>query len=152
MLYRDPEMKLEDKEKLLAKEIEGDKSDEVMRFKLSCEAGLPSAETKEKLWKWYLDETATESDKTFDASMGGFWQWQQLDILQPYVDKFFDSILDVCKKRPTYYSGIFFSYLSPNIADAKILKSMRSFWRNSRPTTKPEKIPSKLPSTIRRSC
>ena len=115
-------MKYEDNVQLLEKETAGDKSDEIIRFKLTCEAGLPTKEKKAELWKWYLNESATESDKMFEASMSGFWNWQQLDVLNEYVDKFFDCIIDVCKKRTTHYSGAFFNYLSPGIADAHILK------------------------------
>ena len=122
MLYRDPELTLEQKTQLMDKETAGDHSDEITRFKLACEAGLPNAEKKEALWKWYTNEAATESDKTFEASMSGFLQWQQLDILQPYVEKFFAVIADVCKKRPTYYSGLFFTFLAPAIAQPEILK------------------------------
>jgi hypothetical protein len=122
MLYRDPEVKLEDKIKIMEKETAGDLSDEIARFKLACEAGLPLAEKKDQLWKWYTNEAATESDKTFEASMSGFRQWQQLPIMQGYMDKFFDVILDVCKKRPTYYSKIFFAFLAPDIAAPEILK------------------------------
>lgn len=115
-------MKLEDKEKLLEKETAGDKSDDTLKYKLTCEAGLPSIENKEKLWKWYTDENATDSDKMFEASMMGFWQWQQLDIMKVYVDKFFDVILDVCKKRTTHFSRDFFLYLVPIVADPAIVK------------------------------
>ena len=130
MLYQDPEIKTEDKEQLVMKEIEGDKSDEIVRFKLACEAGLPSKEQKAKLWKWYVDETATESDKIFEASMSGFWHWQQLDILAEYVDKFFDVFVEVCKKRPTRYSGTFFTYLAPDLASEHILKRYEELLKN----------------------
>jgi len=122
MIYQDPKISLSDKQAILAKETEGEKSDEIEKYKLTVEAGLPSKEQKEKLWKWYLDENAKESDKAFEASMIGFWQWQQLDILEPYIDKFFDAALDICKKRTNHYSGIFFMYLTPALASEHILK------------------------------
>ena len=54
--------------------------------------------------------------------MSGFWNWQQLDILNEYIEKFFTCILDVCIKRTTHYSGAFFNFLSPGIANPEILK------------------------------
>ncbi len=122
MLYQDPEITLEEKKAILEKEIEGDKSDEIVRYRLTCEAGLPSKEKKAELWKWYMDEKATDSDKILDASMLGFWDWQQLDIIKVYIDKFFESFVDICKKRTSHYSVQFFMHLSPGIASPEILK------------------------------
>lgn len=84
---------------------------------------IPSKESKETLWNWYLDETAADSHKSFEASMFGFWNWTHFSVVEPYVEKFFHAVVNVFKKRPSNYSKMFFKYLAPGIASEKILKA-----------------------------
>ena len=58
-----------------------------------------------------------------EASMLCFWNWRQLSLLEPYIDKFFNSAIDVCKKRTNHYCEMYFSYLAPKISTEKILAS-----------------------------
>jgi len=135
-IFEDAEIPLQEKQELLERETKGDASDATAKSKLTIQAKLPLNEEKEKLWKWYLDETAKDSDKSLEASMAGFWNWTQVSLLEPYIDKFFESAIDVCKKRTTIYCKMYFTYLAPGVGNEKILKSYEDLAKRLGPELK----------------
>jgi aminopeptidase N len=120
-IYADKDFTLEEKQKLLESELEKDKSDEGMRARRKCEAAIPTVENKEKCWKSFLDEETKESDHMLFSGMAGFNSDDQEELLKPYLEKYFDVLADMFKKRSRAYAGEFFVGLRP-LDDDEVLK------------------------------
>ncbi len=119
--FEDPAFPREETQKLLDKELEKDKSDEGLRAKRACQAAIPTAENKAKHWEMFIDEKTKENDHMLFASMGGFNSWENLELLKPYVDKYFDVIASVFAKRSRTYAETFFMVLKPLEASEDVL-------------------------------
>ncbi len=92
LIFREKERSIEEKNQLLEKELENDRSELSVHAKLACEASLPDGKTKEKLWNWYKDEAAKESEPMLLASMSSFRCWEQNDLLDKYAKEFFGDV------------------------------------------------------------
>eukprot|EP00826_Nyctotherus_ovalis_P036900 TRINITY_DN3317_c0_g1_i10.p1 TRINITY_DN3317_c0_g1~~TRINITY_DN3317_c0_g1_i10.p1 ORF type:complete len:912 (-),score=327.19 TRINITY_DN3317_c0_g1_i10:142-2877(-) len=117
-IYADKDFTLEEKQKLLAAELEKDKSDEGLRAQRCCEAAVPTPENKQKCWDIFLDENTKESDHMLFSGMSGFNSEDQEELLKPYLDKYFEVLADVFKKRSRAYAGEFFTVLRPQDDEA----------------------------------
>ena len=53
-------------------------------------ASLPDASVKATIWSEITDPNNTESKKMKEAKMAGFYSINQIDIIEPYFDKFYD--------------------------------------------------------------
>eukprot|EP01022_Parablepharisma_sp_SALTPOND_P036192 TRINITY_DN97_c0_g1_i1.p1 TRINITY_DN97_c0_g1~~TRINITY_DN97_c0_g1_i1.p1 ORF type:complete len:835 (-),score=148.58 TRINITY_DN97_c0_g1_i1:45-2549(-) len=125
-IYEDSSFSLEEKQKLLAAELENDKSDEGVRAQKHCEASVPTAETKEKYWNIFLDENTKESEHMLFAAMNGFNSWEQQELLKPYIDKYFEVIVGVFEKRSRSYAENFFEILKPNEVNETVLQKFEN--------------------------
>jgi aminopeptidase N len=101
------------------------------RIAASARAGIPTAEAKLKAWQAVIDKHDL-ANALLEATVGGFSQPDQRDLLEPYVDKYFQVIAEVWETRTneiaqTLTLGLFPSLLgSPEIlakADAFISSS-----------------------------
>ena len=101
------------------------------RIAASARAGIPTAEAKLKAWQAVIDNHDL-ANALLEATVGGFSQPDQRDLLEPYVDNYFQVIAEVWETRTneiaqTLTLGLFPSLLgSPEIlakADAFISSS-----------------------------
>jgi aminopeptidase N len=101
------------------------------RIAASARAGIPTAEAKLKAWQAVIDNHDL-ANALLEATVGGFSQPDQRELLEPYVDKYFQVIAEVWETRTneiaqTLTLGLFPSLLgSPEIlakADAFISSS-----------------------------
>jgi len=84
ILYADSQLSIEEKRKLLDRELENDRSDDGLRVQKTYEASIPAAENKEKHWKILLDEDGKESEYMLFAIRAGFNSKHQEDLLTLY--------------------------------------------------------------------
>jgi aminopeptidase N len=80
----------DDADAFIAAELERDPTDIGERRAASARASRPTAEAKADAWA-----RATSPDVALAmmrAVTGGFWQWGQAPVLEPYVDPYFESI------------------------------------------------------------
>jgi len=122
IIYADSQFSIEEKRKLLDKELEKDKSDDGLRAQKACEASIPVAENKEKHWNILLDEDSKESEHMLFAIMGGFNSRHQEDLLKPYISKYYEALPEIFKKRTKTYAEAFFNSVKPLEADEEMLK------------------------------
>lgn len=66
-----------------------DKSDVAKNCRLTCGASIATAENKAKVWEQLVNEDCGLSMYEREALVGGFYSYDQLDILEPYFEKFF---------------------------------------------------------------
>jgi hypothetical protein len=83
-------MSKDTKMELLNKILGGDNSDLAINTRLTCLSGLPDADTKSETWKAITDINSSESLKERCAKMAGFKSWDQLELIRPYFDEFYD--------------------------------------------------------------
>jgi aminopeptidase N len=112
-------------------ELERDNTAGGQRQAASARAGIPTAEAKLVAWKAVI-ENDDLANALLESTVGGFSQPDQRDLLEPFVDKYFEVIGDVWESRTneiaqTLTLGLFPSLLgSPEIlakADAFIAGS-----------------------------
>ena len=58
----------------------------------SCIASLPDAETKERVWNEIVRPCKLSSASVQKAKMANFYHHDQMDIVSPFIDKFFDLV------------------------------------------------------------
>jgi aminopeptidase N len=113
------------------RELERDNTAGGQRQAASARAGIPTAEAKLAAWKAVV-ENDDLANALLESTVGGFSQPDQRELLEPFVDKYFEVIGDVWESRTneiaqTLTLGLFPSLLgSPEIlakADAFIAGS-----------------------------
>jgi len=100
----------------LLKKITGDdNSDIAINTRAKCMAGLPDAALKAKTWAEITDLNSKDSLYLKNAKIAGFYSWDQLDIISPYFDKYYE-VLPVLNQGTTYkYMSSFFYSLLPTM-------------------------------------
>jgi aminopeptidase N len=101
-------------------ELERDNTAGGQRQAASARAGIPTAETKLVAWKAVI-ENVDLANALLEATVGGFSQPDQRELLEPFVEKYFEVIGEVWETRTneiaqTLTLGLFPSLLgSPEI-------------------------------------
>jgi aminopeptidase N len=113
---------LPDAEEQVAREAARDRSDRGRRALLRAEASRPSTEAKREVWDRINGEGYGSFHLTRAAMLGFFWP-QQNDILEPYVDHFFDQVRDVFETRDHPFARAYLLYLYPAYrGDPRVLR------------------------------
>ena len=105
-----------------------DPSDRGQRALLRCQTAKPDARTKAEAWqRFQMGITGYGSLHQTNAAMGGFHWWAQRDLLAPYVDRYFDSLVGVFEREENEYATAFFGGLWPGyIVERPILERARA--------------------------
>ena len=93
-------------------ELERDGSDRGRRAAEQIRTSRPDAEVKAEAWTRYQEDTEA-SLQMLTASMHGFWWRPQAELLDGYVDRFFDEVRSVFDKRDKEYASRFFGAMYP---------------------------------------
>ena len=81
---------LDEKNALKAKVFENDTSDKAKNVQEVCESILPDADLKAKIWEEVTNIDSQEGLMKMKIKMSGFFQReQQLDLIEPYFEKFY---------------------------------------------------------------
>ena len=99
---------------LVQKEIEQDNSIQANNANLYCEAAYNEAATKQMLYESYLSGAKHLSMKQLKYSFSGFMQRNQLDILAPYIDKYFESVIELIDSNSNEYVILFVKAMFPD--------------------------------------
>jgi aminopeptidase N len=79
-------------------ELERDDTSAGRRHAATARAASPTARAKQQVWHLVVERTDTHNAE-ISAMIGGFQQPNQLDLLEPYVERYFDAIGDVWANR-----------------------------------------------------
>lgn len=105
---------LDMKKALKAKTLSDDQSDNAKKVSQICDNSLPDAALKEKLWNEITDFDSKDTLIQTQIKIAAFFQrQQQLELIKPYFQKFYDIILDVVEKRDREFSEVFMNRLCP---------------------------------------
>jgi aminopeptidase N len=108
-------------------EIEGqrDRSDRGRRALLKAHASRPSADAKSEAWELIHGEGYGSFHLTRAAMQGFFWP-QQEEVLQPYVERFFDRVQEVFQTRDHPFARSYLLALYPAyLAQPSVLERSR---------------------------
>ena len=112
--YASPHFSTDEKKALRQKALEDDNSDAAQTVHLVCEYSLPDPELKQSLWEAITDPETKDSLRDTTLKMQGFWQRkQQLDLIAPYFDKYYQILESVVQTRDREFAELFMEQLSP---------------------------------------
>ena len=129
MIYTSRIIPLEEKEKLLNREIKRDKnSGDSLVAKILCNAALPDRANKERLWKKITEECNSDSLTNMEAIMRGFAPVDQCDLVEDFLtQKFFEVIPKIGKGNEAFYVRYFITNLAPQqFTNDEIIKKMEN--------------------------
>ena len=116
LVFRSRKVSDEEKEKLLAVEVERDKnSDRSILAKLACNASKPDKANKQALWSKFVTQATSDSLYNMETLMAYFALRDQLDLVEPFLrEKFFEVLYDVGKSNDFFYVRSFVNSLAPS--------------------------------------
>ena len=103
---------VEDAESLLAREAERDRSDRGRRALLRAEASRPSVRNKQEVWEKINGDGYGSFHLTRAAMLGFLWPNQD-EVLNPFIDRFFDRIRDIFETRDHPFARAYLLALYP---------------------------------------
>jgi aminopeptidase N len=115
VMHMSPSKMAEEKAAMLELIIGEDKSDLAENLRATCFSALPSAECKAQVWAEITNPNSTESLYMRRAKMGGFYSWDQMDLIEPYFDKFFEVLPEIAQKTTWKYLDTFFHMMLPTM-------------------------------------
>ena len=96
----------------IAAEAKRDQSDRGRRAQIRAAASAPTREAKERAWQQIHGEGYGSFHLTRAAMQGVFWP-NQADLVEPYVDSFFDQLRDVFETRDHPFARSYLLTLYP---------------------------------------
>ena len=113
--YASTHFTMDEKKALQTKVFEKDDSDAGRNVVKVCEYSLPDSALKEKLWADLTDVNSTDSLMESKLKMQGFFQRKaQLELIQPYFEKYYAVLNKIVECRQREYAEVFASHLSPS--------------------------------------
>jgi len=95
------------------REAERDPSDRGQRARLRCETSVPDPAVKQAAWERFNGE-GYGTLKMTEAAMSGFLWSKQRDLLEPYVEKFFEQVPEIVRTKDREYYSSYFAALFPS--------------------------------------
>lgn len=112
--YASPHYDTDQKKALKEIIFKEDNSDKGQKVQLLSDQSLPDPEQKERIWQQITDMQSEDSLQLAEIKMQGFFQRnQQLDLITPYFEKYFDVLGEVVEKRDREFAQRFMTILSP---------------------------------------
>lgn len=114
-------------EKDLAAELARDDTASGKRHQVRCLAARPSAAVKAQAWAQVV-ESETLSNALVEATIGGWGQSSQRELLAPYAEKYFASIERVWEQRSIQIGMDVVRGLFPSLADSRETLDATDAW------------------------
>jgi aminopeptidase N len=99
-------------------EVERDDTAAGRRNALTLRAGQPTAAAKADAWRLVVEEDELPN-ADIAAVVGGFSDFEQRELLAPYVDKYFDAIADIYRTRTSEMGQEIINGLYPYFATSQ---------------------------------
>ena len=113
-IWRSKDIPREVKVELLEAEIKGDESDDAEKLQAFCEAAQPIAEIKKAVFESTTDLKDKRSQHLRNSAMAGFWDSREREMLEEYVDKWFEIIIPTFKNGERRFAEAVFHNLKPS--------------------------------------
>jgi aminopeptidase N len=96
----------------VARERERDRSDRGQRALLRCDVSVPDADVKHDAWERFHGDGYGSLHLTA-AAMSGFHWWSQSELLEPYIELYFEALPGIFERRDNEFATTYFSQLWP---------------------------------------
>ncbi len=103
---------------LIEEERARDKTEMGRRAAMTATVALPDPAGKHAAWDRFVNDVDEPLD-LMRAGMRGFWWTSQMDLLEPYVERFFEAVPQCEKGRGSYFVDAFVNLLYPGVAVGK---------------------------------
>lgn len=103
----------ENAQSLVAEELANDPTDRGERAALRANTSVPNKETKDQAWDKFTSGSGYGSLHQTAAAMSGFLWWKQVDLLTPYVERFFSEVTQVFETEENHFAQSYFGSLFP---------------------------------------
>ena len=113
-IWKSRDVPRELKTELLEAEIKGDESDDAEKLQAYCEAAQPIAEIKKAVFESTTDIKDKRSQHLRNAAMAGFQDWREREMLEEFVDKWFEIIIPTFKNGERRFAEAVFYNLRPS--------------------------------------
>ncbi|GAA2257165.1 aminopeptidase [Streptomyces ruber] len=114
-------------ERVLAAELARDDTASGKRHQVRCLAARPSAEVKAQAWAQVV-ESDTLSNALVEATIAGFEQPSQRELIAPYAEKYFAAIERVWRERSIQIGMDVVRGLFPSLADSTDTLAATDAW------------------------
>jgi len=112
--YASTHFTLDQKKALKAETFKNDESDTGKQIAKVCDYSLPDAALKEQLWTEIMDPQTKDSLMDTRQKIQGFWQrHQQLELITPYFEKYYNEVNKVVETRDREFAEVFTQSMSP---------------------------------------
>ncbi|TGK05140.1 aminopeptidase N [Leptospira langatensis] len=112
----------------IEKEIAKDNTDLGAKKAFLARVSFPDAKRKKDVWDRFLHPQKEDSTDFLRYGMRGFQWGHQKQLLLPYVDLFFDSVISVYESRDPHFSSAFGHMMFPSYEpDTKLYNRTREF-------------------------
>lgn len=115
VIFKSSVFSKEQKMDLLELTLGTDQSDLSENCRATCMTGLPDAEVKARVWEEITDPNNSDSRYLRGAKMAGFYSFDQVDIIEPYFEKFFDELVRQNEMTTHKKFEDFFHYMMPRM-------------------------------------
>ena len=117
----------ENAQSLVAEELANDPTDRGERAALRANTSVPNRETKDQAWNKFTSGSGYGSLHQTAAAMSGFLWWKQVDLLTPYVERFFSEVTQVFETEENHFAQSYFGSLFPGyLVDYDLLEKSNS--------------------------
>ena len=103
----------ENAQSLVAEELANDPTDRGERAALRANTSVPNKKTKDQAWDKFTSGSGYGSLHQTAAAMSGFLWWKQVDLLTPYVERFFSEVTQVFETEENHFAQSYFGSLFP---------------------------------------
>ncbi len=108
--------------KLLEEELKRDGTERGYASAFRAEVAYPDFQSKTKLWNRFLDDSETPLG-LLRAGMSAFWMPSQRELLEPFVERYFQDLVKVQKGRAHFFLDAYVPALFPGyFASASLVK------------------------------
>jgi aminopeptidase N len=106
----------------------------------AARASLPTAEAKERAWELAVVSSDTPNELQRKVATR-IWLPGQHDLLDPYIDKFFDEAPSVHQRKGVQMGGVVLTYLFPDEISDRVLGKVDALLDSGQVTDEPTRRP-----------
>jgi len=116
-------------------ELERDPTDQGARAAIAARASRPAPEAKAQAWAVVMDSSATRRERL--AAMSSFGPYEQADLVQPYVERYFEALERMWQQEPVEVSSSFAGTMYPSACASAGLIDRTTAYLAEHPTLAP---------------
>ena len=108
--------------------MKNDPGDLGQKRAFTARVSIPDLNQKSEWWNLFIENEKNKSSAYIRYGMEGFYWYSQKNILEPYIDKFFDNLKFIYENKDMHYSSYYANFLFPMSMDVdKTLSKTETF-------------------------